>query len=487
MGVAAPSGKRQGGMIRWILSLGAYLKGFAHDLVHGDWFTKLTLLIWGAGYMRRGQYIKGLLLTALEGVLVWLVGFQLMPYLLKFDTLGTVAQERVWNDAAGKYDFNQYDNSFLILLFSVIGLFLIVFAVVFCIRNVRQAYEVEQRVKAGKKINSFRNDIEDVFGKKFHRTLLSLPILGVLTFTIIPLLVTVLVAFTNYDSGHTVPKNLFTWVGMENFAKVFDLSNNSRFASAFGQILIWTIVWSFLATFTCYIGGILLAMFINNKRTIGKKFWRTCFMVAVAVPQFVSLMLIRNFFHDDGVVNVICRQMGITKWLFDMGVINKETFIPFLTDVRWVRPMIILINMWVGVPFTMLMVSGILMNIPGELLESAKIDGANAWQSFKSITMPYILFITGPYLINTLVSNINNFNVIYLLTREVYGTRNMELAAVSASETDLLITWLYKLTTDQESYNMASVIGIIVFLICAAATLLSFNRMIKGDKEETFQ
>lgn len=210
-------------------------------------------------------------------------------------------------------------------------------------------------------------------------------------------------------------------------------------------------------------------------------------MVAIAVPQFVSLMLIRNFFHDDGVVNVVCRNLGITKWLFDIGMIPKETYIPFLTDVRWVRPMIILINMWVGIPFTMLMVSGILMNIPGELLESAKIDGANAWQSFKSITMPYILFITGPYLINTLVSNINNFNVIYLLTREVYGTKNMELAAVSANETDLLITWLYKLTRDQDSYNMASVIGIIVFIICASVTLLSFNRMIKGDKEETFQ
>lgn len=487
MSVAASSKKKRGVSFRWLANQWAFLKGFAHDFMYGDWFTKLTLLIWGAGYARRGQYVKGLLLTAAQGILIWVVGFQLMPYLLKFDTLGTVQQERVWNDAAGKYDFNQYDNSFLILLFSVIALFLIVVGVGFAIQNLRQAYQVEQRAKAGKKLNTFRDDVADLFGKKFHRTLLSLPVLGVVAFTIIPLLVTVLVAFTNYDSAHIVPKNLFTWVGLDNFGRLLDFSSNSKFASAFGMILTWTIVWAFLATFTCYIGGILLAMFINNKRTLGKKFWRTCFMVAIAVPQFVSLMLIRNFFHDDGVVNVVCRNLGITKWLFDIGMIPKETYIPFLTDVRWVRPMIILINMWVGIPFTMLMVSGILMNIPGELLESAKIDGANAWQSFKSITMPYILFITGPYLINTLVSNINNFNVIYLLTREVYGTKNMELAAVSANETDLLITWLYKLTRDQDSYNMASVIGIIVFIICASVTLLSFNRMIKGDKEETFQ
>ena len=126
----------------------------------------------------------------------------------------------------------------------------------------------------------------------------------------------------------------------------------------------------------------------------------------------MSLMLVRNFFANQGIVNTMCKNAGITNWLFNIGAIPTSNYIPFLTNAAWAKPMIILINMWVGIPYQMLIATGILMNIPGELLESARIDGANAWQSFKSITMPYILFVTGPSLVNSVVSNINNFNVI---------------------------------------------------------------------------
>ena len=113
-------------------------------------------------------------------------------------------------------------------------------------------------------------------------------------------------------------------------------------------------------------------------------------MVAMAVPQFVSLLLVRNFFADLGIVNTICKNIGLTDWLYSIGAIPTANFIPFLTHPAWARPMIILINIWVGIPYQMLIATGILMNIPTELIEAAKIDGANAWQSFKSITMPYI-------------------------------------------------------------------------------------------------
>ena len=336
-------------------------------------------------------------------------------------------------------------------------------------------------------MNSFREDIADCFGVKFHRTLLTLPVLGVACFTIIPLIVMILIAFTNYDRNHLVPAKLFTWVGLGNFELLFTMTADSTFAYAFGRVLAWTMIWAVLATFTCYFGGILLAMFINNKNTRGKKFWRTCFMVAIAVPQFVSLLLVRNFFADAGIVNTLCKNAGLTDWLYSIGAIPTANYIPFLTHPAWARPMIILINIWVGVPYQMLIATGILMNIPNELLESARIDGANAWQSFKSITMPYILFITGPSLVNSIVSNINNFNVIYLLSKDVYTTSDQLMANANANEVDLLVTWLYRLTQDQSNYKMASVIGILVFIVCAILTLLAFNRMIRGDKEENFQ
>lgn len=152
--------------------------------------------------------------------------------------------------------------------------------------------------------------------------------------------------------------------GWGNFELLFNMTADSTFAYAFGRVLAWTMIWAVLATFTCYFGGILLAMFINNKNTRGKKFWRTCFMVAIAVPQFVSLLLVRNFFADAGIVNTLCKNAGLTDWLYSIGAIPTANYIPFLTHPAWARPMIILINIWVGVPYQMLIATGILMNIP---------------------------------------------------------------------------------------------------------------------------
>ncbi len=478
---------RQSGIGKALASIGGYFAGFARDFAQGDIWVKLSALVWGAGSFARKQYIKGMLLTVLEALFAYLLPVTFWPYMSKLGTLGTVQQQRVYNPETRKNEFNDYDNSFLILLFGVIGCILLFVAVILLIQAVRNAKRVQELSESGKHVNSFKEDFADLLGVKFHRTLLSLPVLGVVCFTIIPLIVMILIAFTNYDRNHLVPAKLFTWVGMANFNTLFNMTADSTFAYAFGRVLVWTLVWAVVATFTCYIGGILLAMFINNKNTKGKKFWRTCFMITIAVPQFVSLLLVRNFFADAGIVNTICKNVGLTEWLYNIGAIPTANFIPFLTHPTWARVTIIMINIWVGVPYQMLIATGILMNIPNELLESAKIDGANAWQSFRSITMPYILFVTGPSLVNSVVANINNFNVIYLLSKDVYTTSDQLMANANANEVDLLVTWLYRLTQDQSNYKMASVIGILVFVVCAVLTILAFNRMIAGDKEENFQ
>lgn len=211
-------------------------------------------------------------------------------------------------------------------------------------------------------------------------------------------------------------------------------------------------------------------------------------MVAIAVPQFVTLLLVRNFFGDSGIVNTICANIGLTGFLKSIGLVGSHlTYIPFLTNPNWTKVMIILINIWVGVPYQMLIATGVLMNIPTDQLESARIDGANKFQIFWKITMPYILFIMGPTLVTDFVRNINNFNVIYLLTQDVYVTSNQLLANSNAKEVDLLVTWLFRLTNEYYNYKIASVIGILVFIICAAFTLITFTQMIKGNREEDFQ
>ena len=480
-------GKIKAGLNSFGKSIGSFFKEFAEAVVKGDIFVKLSLIWMGAGYVRRKQYIKAILITIVEvAVLAFTFGFA-MDYVSKFGTLGTVKQEAVFNIQTMKNEFNDYDHSFLILLISLITFVIWAVSIVLYLWNEVAVYHLQQRAEQGLHINNFREDVHELINKKFHVTLLFLPVLGVVVFTIIPLLVMILVAFTNYDQNHMPPTELFTWTGFTNFKNLFSSGGMTiTFGYAFGKVLAWTLVWAFFSTFTTYIGGILLSLLINNKKTKLPKMWRTLFIVTIAVPQFVSLLLVRNFFSDGGIVNTLCANIGLTSWLRDIGLISTS-YIPFLSAPIWAHVMIILINIWVGVPYQMLIATGVLMNIPAEQLESARIDGATPRQIFWNITMPYMLFVTGPSLVTDFVKNINNFNVIYLLTSSVFVTTNQAMANSQAKETDLLVTWLFTLTQDYYNYKMASTIGIVVFVICAAFTLLAFNRMIKGDREETFQ
>lgn len=195
-------------------------------------------------------------------------------------------------------------------------------------------------------------------------------------------------------------------------------------------------------------------------------------MTTIAVPQFVSLMLMSKLLHDQGAVNVFLRQLGLIS-----------DFIPFLSDPFVAKVTIIIVNLWVGIPYTMLITSGVLLNIPSDIYEASKLDGANAYKQFFYITLPYMLHVTAPYLITQFVGNINNFNVIYLLT----GGGPNSLKLYQAGETDLLVTWLYKLTVNEQNYSLASTIGIIIFVIVSVVSLLIYNNISATKKEGDFQ
>lgn len=469
-------------------AIGKYFKDFGVAFAKGDIWVKLSAVIMGAGYFARKQIINGILITLVQVGFIVLTMMFSTPALAKFSTLGTVQLEQTFDPLTLQQTTNNYDNSFTILLSSVISLFTILVFILIYIHNIKTVYGLQKKKEAGEHINTFKEDIKSLFQERFHITLLSLPTIGVIAMNIIPILVLIAVAFTNYDQKHMPPAALFTWVGFKNFQTLFTSSITVTFGYAFRKILGWTLLWAVLATVTTFLGGILLAKALVSKTTKLPGMWRVLFIIAIAVPQFVTLLLVRNFFADSGIVNTICANAGITDFLKRIGLVGEHlTYIPFLTDPHWAKFMIILINIWVGVPYQMLIATGVLMNIPEDQIESAKIDGATNFQVFWKITMPYILFIQGPALITDFVKNINNFNVIYLLTQDVYVTSNQKLANSSATEVDLLVTWLFRLTNENYNYKMASVIGIMVFLICAAFTLVSFSKLVKGDKEEQYQ
>ena len=152
-----------------------------------------------------------------------------------------------------------------------------------------------------------------------------------------------------------------------------------------------------------------------------------------------------------------------------------------------VKILLIVINIWIGIPYIMLMATGILMNIPEDLYESSRIDGATSFQQFFKITLPYMLFVTGPYLLTSFVGNLNNFNVIYLLSQgnPIKGTAG----GASVGHTDLLITWLYKMTLNsaETQYYMAAIIGILVFVVVAALSLVVYNVIPSTRNEEDYR
>ncbi len=324
---------------------------------------------------------------------------------------------------------------------------------------------------ANRKVPGFIDDIKELFNSNIHRLFLFIPAAGILIFTVMPLIYMILIAFTNYDAGHQPPGNLFTWVGLDNFKAM--LSTTDKLSATFWPILGWTFIWGFVATFSCYFGGIFLAILINSKGIKGKKVWRTIFITTMAIPTFISLLVVSTMLGKSGIINVLLQQWGfITEPL------------PFLTNGTWAKATVIVVNLWVGVPVTMLMVSGILMNIPAELYESAKIDGANAFTTFRKITFPYMWFITTPYLITNLISNFNNFGVIYFLTG---GSPSTLEYYKGAGKTDLLVTWLYKLTKDSKDYNLAATIGILIFVISAVFSWIMYSRSNALKNEEGFQ
>ena len=435
---------------------------------HGDLGTRLSLILCGAGNMLHGQIVKGLLFLAVELGYLWFMVIAGFSCIKMLPSLGWLTQQEVWNDAKGIYEYVQGHNSVLILLYGVVTICVSVLFVLFWRGCVISSYRAQLRLKEGKHVNTFVEDVKDLFHGNLQKLLMTVPLVGIFAFTVLPLIFMITMAFTNYSKidDHLV---LFDWVGLENFKKV--LSFSDTIGQTFWSVLGWTICWAIFATVLNYILGMILAIVINRKGTRCKAFWRFCFMLSVAIPQFVSLLIIRTMFNQDGIVNLMLKEAGL---------ISES--LPFFSNATWARVMVIVINLWVGIPYTMIQATGILQNIPQELYESAKVDGAGPVVTFFKITLPYMMFVMTPYLITQFTGNVNNFNVIFLLSGG-----NPTPVGSTAGKTDLLVTWLYKLTVDQQYFNLGAVIGILTFIVLAIVALVTYRNTTSYKDEEGFQ
>lgn len=440
----------------------------------GDYATKISFAVMGFGQFTRKQFLRGFFYLAFEVSFILYMVFFGWKWLSLLGSLGEKEMTQITDENGYTY-YIEGDNSMLIMLYSLLTIFIIIAFIYVWRANVRDNIITQKYMEISKAPATAKDDIKQLVNGQYHKMLLSIPMGGLLIFKVIPLIFMVMIAFTNWDRINQPPAQLLDWVAFDNFIDLFGggiTSDSALFVNTFKQVLLWTIIWAIFATFTCYFLGMFVAMLINKKGIKLKKLWRTILVFTIAVPSFVSLLLMSQVLQDQGVLNYLLKYFNII-----------EEHIPFLTNARLAKVTIIIVNIWIGVPYTMLICTGILMNIPEDLYESAKIDGASPVRMYTKITLPYMLFVTGPYLISSFTGNLNNFNVIYFLT----AGEPINSDFYYAGSTDLLITWLYKLTVTDSNYRLASVIGIIVFIICAVVSLVFYKRTSAVKNEGDFK
>ena len=400
---------------------------------------------------RHKAWIKGILLFGIELLFIAYMGLFGIYDIMDFFALDT---SYLPPEFIRPSTFN--------LVYGLLAFFITAIFIFIYTRNIQSVtIHIKERMY---KIKPFLLELKELKDHKLYITFLTFPILGILGFTVLPLVFMILIAFTGYQGSG----QYFKWTGLSVFKDLLLITDNLY---TLLSVIEWTLIWAFFATFTNYFGGIFLATLINKKGIKGKKIWRTLFIITMATPQFVSLLIMNQMFAFNGPVN----QFLINLNLIDIGI-------NFWGEQTSARILIIVINMWIGIPYLMLLTSGILMNIPEELYEAAVIEGANKRQLFTKITMPYMLFITAPLLVTGFIHNINNFNVIYLLTQG----KPLGVGLVNAGGTDILITWLYKLTSTYRLYNLSAAIGIIIFIISASISLVIYRKTASYKREGEF-
>lgn len=421
--------------------------------------VKLSMCLMGLGQLFYGQIGKGLLYFSVFVLAVIYFVYRGFSDFIGLFTLGT-KEANTWLGVEG-------DNSVVMLLMGILSVIAIIFLIVCYVSNIKDVYATQKICEKGGRPSTFREDLKQLLDKKFYKTVLFLPILGVCVFNILPIIFMIAIAFTNYG-GSIVPPKLVDWVGFDNFVSLATLS---QFAPTFVRILGWNLVWALISTALNYFAGLGLALLLNKECVKGKALWRAFPMLAYAVPGFITLLGFKFMFSYGGPINQIITDMG-------------HQAIGFLDiDAKWMaRGIGIAVNAWISIPSIMLLATGILSNMDASQLESAKIDGASRFQQFRHITLPFVLFSTTPVLISQFIGNFNNFGIFFFLRGGLY-IDNYFLA----SDTDLLINWLYNLSINNNYYNIGATISLVIFLITSLISLLIYTNSSSYREEDTFR
>ena len=422
--------------------------------------VKLSMLFMGLGQLCYKQIIKGILYVLVEAAMIYfLIAFG-FDFIKGFFTLCVNVADPIL-DIKG-------DNSRDMLLMGVFTFMIIAIYLYIYISNIKDCYKTFMLKNEGKEIPKFFTALRQYTDRDFYKVVLFVPVVLVLVVNVTPIIFMCLVSFTNYTSD---TETTFQWARLAAFEKLFSAQG---MGSTLWKVFLWNIVWAFGSTLINYFLGLSLALLINKKCVKWKALWRGFPILAYAIPGFITILTFRYMFTVGGPINAILQDFfHLEKPIDFLGM--KGTWSTRLIGLG--------INAWLNIPTTMLLATGVLSNMNQSCYEAARIDGASSRKQFKDLTLPFVVFATTPTLISQFIGNFNNFGIFYYLRGNVKSAGY----ANSASDTDLLINWLYKLSIDQKIYYIGGAVSLIIFLITATFSLIVYVRSSAYKKEDTYR
>ena len=419
-------------------------------------YAWLTFWLPGLGQLLNKQYLKAVLF-ALLSLFIYLIA---IPYALGF---GNYQGDGIAGLVTLAADGPKSDRSLIFMIEGVVAIFLVIFAFAGYLLSFFDVRNVERDVIKGIRPRNSFETLRKVENEGFP-FMVSLPALIVTVFiVIVPISTAILLSFTGMN-----PKNQskFPWVGLENYKLI--ATGEGLAGSVFWSILSWTLIWTVVATSLAIFVGFMLAIIANNERIKGKTFFRVVYLLPWAVPAFITIMFFSIMFSPNGAITTLLND------IFNVNLTVKN-------DPVSSRIVLILLQTWLGSSYVFLLSTGVLQAIPGDLYEAAQIDGATEWQKLKRITIPIVLFQTAPLLVGQYTFNFNNFSIIYLFNSG--GPFNPTIYGNLAGSTDLLISYVYKLTMENQYQSIGAAISIVISMGLMLFAFVGFKNS-KAFKEE---
>ena len=412
------------------------------------WVSWVTFLIPGLAQLINKQYVKAIIMF-FATIYIY---FMAIPYALGY---GNYRGDGVAGLITLAAEGGRLDRSIIFMIEGILAIFLLLIGIFLMFICFKDANKVEKDTIKGTRYKTWIETKQTVFEDGFPYLVLSPAAIITIFIVCIPVVTTILLAFTGMGPD-TQAK--FGWEALKNYKMIF--LGEGMIGSIFWRILGWTIVWTIGATTLAIALGFILAIVLNNDRVKGKVLFRSIYLLPWAVPAFISILFFSILFADGSTVVNSLREVFGPNFS-----IKNDPFVIRLT--------LICIQAWLGSAYIFLLSTGVLQSINAELYEAADIDGATSFKKLTKITVPLVLFQTAPLLVGQYTFNFNNFSIIALFNNG--GPFDPSKYGNLAGSSDLLISYIFKLTMDKQYQAIGATITVIISIALMVIAYIGYR------------